>query len=80
MCLAVPGYVLSISGEEFARVGRVEFGGIIREVNLAFTPEASVGDYVLVHVGVAIAVIDEDEAARVFDALEDLDSAIQSAP
>ena len=76
MCLAVPGCILSTSGADFSRVARVDFGGVTREINLAFTPEAKVGDYVLVHVGVAIAVIDEAEAARVFDALEDLDEVI----
>jgi len=76
MCLAVPGCILSTSGANFLRVARVDFGGVTREINLAFTPEAEVGDYVLVHVGVAIAVIDEEEAARVFDALEDLDEVI----
>lgn len=73
MCLAIPGCVLSTSGENFSRVARVDFGGIVREINLAFTPEARIGDYVLVHVGVAIATIDEEEAARVFTALESLE-------
>ena len=76
MCLAVPGCILSTSGADFSRVARVDFGGVTREINLAFTPEAEVGDYVLVHVGIAIAVIDEEEAARVFDALEDLGEVI----
>lgn len=76
MCLAVPGCILSTNGADFSRVARVDFGGVTREINLAFTPEAKVGDYVLVHVGVAIAVIDEAEAGRVFDALEDLDEVI----
>ncbi len=73
MCLAVPGRVLSLSGEDPAtRVGRVDFGGVVKEVNLAFAPEASVGDYVLVHVGFAIAVIDEAEAGRVMRDLEEI--------
>jgi len=73
MCLAVPGRVVAVdSGPATARVGRVDFGGVAREVNLAFVPEADVGDFVLVHVGVAIGRIDEDEAARVFRYLREI--------
>lgn len=72
MCLAVPGRVVEIiDGRDLAfRVGRVDFGGIRKDVNLAYTPEAEVGKYVLVHVGFAISVIDEVEAQRVFKYLE----------
>jgi hydrogenase expression/formation protein HypC len=74
MCLAVPGRILSTSGDEpLSRTGRVNFGGIIKEVNLAYVPEASVGDYVLVHVGCAISKIDEVEARRVFEYLREMD-------
>ena len=74
MCLAVPGKLLSVSGNEpIMRTGRVSFGGIVKEVNLACVPEAGVGDYVLVHVGCAIGRIDEREAMRVFDYLEQMD-------
>jgi hydrogenase expression/formation protein HypC len=66
MCLAVPGQVASITGDDLMRVGRVDFGGVIKEINLAYTPEARIGDYVLVHVGFAISVIDEAEAGRIF--------------
>jgi hydrogenase expression/formation protein HypC len=70
MCLAVPGRVLSIAGDDpIMRVGRVDFGGVVKEINLAYVPEAAVGDHVLVHVGFAITVIDEAEAARVFEHL-----------
>ncbi|MBM3553166.1 MAG: HypC/HybG/HupF family hydrogenase formation chaperone [Alphaproteobacteria bacterium] len=70
MCLAVPGRVLSISGDDpLTRLGRVDFGGIVKEINLAFAPQARIGDHVLAHVGFAIAVIDEAEAARVFEHL-----------
>ena len=72
MCLAVPGKVVTASGDRLTRLGRVRFGGIEKEVNLAFVPEAEVGDYVLVHVGVAIATIDEEEAARVFAYLDEI--------
>ena len=71
MCLAVPGRVLACSGDDpLTRVGRVDFGGVVKQINLAFAPEAGVGDYVLAHVGFAIAVIDEAEAARIFAHLE----------
>ena len=70
MCLAVPGRVLSLLGDDpITRTGRVDFGGLVKEINFAFAPEAAIGDYVLVHVGFAIAVIDEAEAARVFQDL-----------
>jgi hydrogenase expression/formation protein HypC len=73
MCLAVPGRILSVSdGDPLMRVGRTDFGGIIKEINLAYVPEARVGDHVLVHVGFAIAVIDEEEAGRVFEHLREL--------
>ncbi len=75
MCLAIPGRILSISGDDpLMRVGRVDFGGIVKEINLAFTPEAVIGDYVLVHVGFAISAIDEREAARVFAYLKEIDT------
>ena len=73
MCLAVPGRILSVCGDDpLTRLGRVDFGGIIKEINLAFVPEACVGGHVLVHVGFAIAVIDEAEAARVFEYLREI--------
>lgn len=72
MCLAVPGKIVSTSGEDFARTGRVNFGGIVKEINLAYVPEAKVDDYVLVHVGFAISVIDEAEANKVFQYLKEM--------
>jgi hydrogenase expression/formation protein HypC len=73
MCLAVPGRVLDLSGgDPLTRVGRVDFGGVIKEINFAFAPEAAVGDHVLVHVGFAITVIDEAEAARIFAHLAEI--------
>lgn len=74
MCLAVPGRILSVEGENaLLRAGRVDFGGLVRKINLAYVPEADIGDYVLVHVGFAITVIDEIEAGRVFERLRELD-------
>jgi len=74
MCLAVPGQIESIENEDpIFRKGKVSFGGIIKEVNLAYVPEAKVNDYVLVHVGFAISKVDEKEAKRVFEYLEEID-------
>lgn len=74
MCLGVPGKVVEIlEGPTAMTMGRVSFAGIVKEVCLAYTPEAEVGDYVVVHVGFAISVIDETEAAKVFEYLEEMD-------
>jgi hydrogenase expression/formation protein HypC len=74
MCLAIPGKIESIENEdELMRAGKVNFGGILKEVNLAYVPEAKVGDYVLVHVGFAISVVDEAEAMEVFQYLKEID-------
>ncbi|MBN1561356.1 HypC/HybG/HupF family hydrogenase formation chaperone [candidate division KSB1 bacterium] len=64
MCLAIPGKILSIQEADslMDRSGRVSFGGIVKEVQLGYVPEAQVGDYVNVHVGFAICIIDEKEA------------------
>jgi len=70
MCLAVPGKILSTSGEDFARMAKVSFGGITKDVSLAYVPEAQQGNYVLVHVGFAISVVDEEEALRTFEILK----------
>ncbi len=72
MCLAIPGKILTTEGEDIARTARVDFGGIVREVNLAYVPEAVIGDYVIVHVGMAISVVDEAEAQRVFGYLKEM--------
>lgn len=73
MCLAIPGQLLDISGDDpLLRSGRVSFGGLVKEINLAYTPEAKVDDYVLVHVGFAISIIDEVEAERVFSYLDEI--------
>lgn len=64
MCLAVPGKILSISGSDEARMGQISFAGVGKEACLAFVPEAKVGDYVLVHAGFAISVLDEAEATQ----------------
>jgi hydrogenase expression/formation protein HypC len=74
MCLAIPGKILSINGQDgIGRTGRVSFGGIVKEVCLAYTPEACVGDYVIVHVGFAISTLDRENADRVFQYLHEMD-------
>jgi hydrogenase expression/formation protein HypC len=74
MCLAIPGKIINISGEldETFRSAKVSFGGIFKEVNLCLTPNAQVGDYVLVHVGVAISIVDQKEANKIFTYLSEM--------
>jgi hydrogenase expression/formation protein HypC len=72
MCLAIPGKVLEAEEQNGRRVGRVQFGGIVRCIRLDFVPEASVGDYVMVHVGFAISQVDEREAARTYELLREM--------
>ena len=73
MCLAVPGLIVSIDGEDpLLRAGLVDFAGIQKRVNLSYVPEAVVGDYVLVHVGFAISTVDEVEAAQVLEYLRQM--------
>lgn len=74
MCLAIPGKIICITNQldETFRFGKVSFGGIMKEVNLCMVPEAAIGDYVLVHVGVAISVVDEAEAQITFDYLKQM--------
>ncbi|MGC8744700.1 MAG: HypC/HybG/HupF family hydrogenase formation chaperone [Verrucomicrobiia bacterium] len=74
MCLAIPGKIISVTGEDpLERTGKVSFGGVIKEVNLAYVPEAGIGDYVIVHAGFAISKVDEKEAEEVFNYLEQID-------
>jgi len=70
MCLAIPGKILEVRELPDSRWGRVEFGGIAREAQLDFVPEANVGDYVIVHAGFAISRVDEAEATRTYELLE----------
>jgi hydrogenase expression/formation protein HypC len=73
MCLAVPGKIMSIEGTDpVFRTGKVNFGGILKQINLAYVPEAKIGDFVLVHVGFAISIIDEEEAQQVFEYLRQM--------
>lgn len=78
MCLAVPGRIVSIDGGvPLMRIGKVDFGGVLKDINLAYVPEAATGDYVLVHVGFAIGVIDEAEARRVFDYVQQIGESLE---
>jgi hydrogenase expression/formation protein HypC len=85
MCLAIPGIVIEIdpAEDEIFRTGKVSFDGVKREVNLSMVPEARVGDYVLVHVGIALQVVDEEEAKQTlacFRELDELNEAIGKDP
>ena len=80
MCLAVPGRVLTTAEDAHGmRVGRVSFAGVVKDVSLAFLPEAAPGDYVLVHAGVAITRVDEEEAAATLALLHELGQ-VEDAP
>lgn len=73
MCLAIPGKILSIEeGDGGLAMGRVDFGGVVKEVCLAYVPEAKVGDYAIIHVGFAINLLDEAEAQKTFQYLDEL--------
>ena len=72
MCLAIPGKITEIREENGSRLGRIQFGGIFRQASLDFVPEARVGDYVMVHVGFAISRVNEEEARRTFELLEQM--------
>jgi hydrogenase expression/formation protein HypC len=74
MCLAIPGRIKSIEAfkEGYMRMGKVELGGIVKEINLQLVPDAKENDYVLVHVGVAISIVDEEEAKRSLEFLKQM--------
>lgn len=72
MCLAIPGKIITSEVHNGIRMGCVQFGGIKRETCLDFVPEASVGDYVLVHVGFAMSCVDREEAERTYEVLESM--------
>lgn len=74
MCLAIPGKIESISGDDpLTRMGKVNFGGILKEASLAYVPEARIGDYVIVHVGFALSRLDEEEAQKIFEYLKQIE-------
>lgn len=74
MCLGVPGKVIEVDENPLGlAMGKVSFGGIAKEICLAYVPEARVGDYVIVHAGFALSVIDEEEAMEVFEMLKQME-------
>jgi hydrogenase expression/formation protein HypC len=80
MCLAIPGLLEDVRDVDGLRMGRVRFGGVTRDAVLDAVPAAKVGDYVLVHVGFALSVVDPEEARRTFALLEELDQLDELAP
>ena len=77
MCLGIPGKVTEVFDRNGLRMGKVEFGGIVKEACLTYTPKAQVGDYVIVHVGFAISQVDEDEALKTLELLEQMGDLVQ---
>ena len=73
MCLAIPGKIVEFHESHGVRMSKVDFGGITREACLEYIPDAKLGDYVMVHVGFAISKVDEDEAARTYQYLQEMD-------
>lgn len=72
MCLAVPGKIISTQGEDLSRTGRVSFSGVVKNVSLAYVPEAQIDDYVVVHVGFAISKLDIHEAQQTLQYLKQI--------
>ena len=73
MCLGIPGKITSIYEANGMRMGKVDFGGVVRETCLDFVPEAVIGDYTIIHVGFAISLLSEEEALKTLDMLRDID-------
>ena len=72
MCLAIPGQITQVDDTQFMRMGKVDFGGVVRDVCLAYLPEAQVGDYVIVHTGFAISRLDEADAQETLRLLAEM--------
>ena len=72
MCLAIPGRIIAVEDHDGARMGHVQFGGIVKQVCLDLVPQAGPGDYVLVHVGFAISKVDREEAEKTYALLESM--------
>ena len=81
MCLAIPGKIVSIAGDDpLTRMARVSFDGVVKEVSLAYLPDARVDEYVVVHAGFALSRVDEAEAREVFEYLSALEGDGQAEP
>jgi hydrogenase expression/formation protein HypC len=74
MCLGVPGRIVGIAEEQGLRMGEIDFGGVCRKVCLAYVPEAQVDDYVVVHAGFAISIVDADEAERTLELIGEIEA------
>jgi len=74
MCLGIPGKLLALHQQDGLPMGKVEFGGIVKDICLAYVPEAQIGDYVLVHVGFALSRIDEQEAQEIFSYIQQIEA------
>ncbi|NUQ86563.1 MAG: HypC/HybG/HupF family hydrogenase formation chaperone [Anaerolineales bacterium] len=72
MCLAIPGKIAKIYQKDDLSMAKIDFGGIVKEICLAYTPEAKVGDYALIHVGFAISLMDEEEAQETLKLIKDI--------
>ena len=73
MCLGIPGKIIDIYEKDSMKMGKVDFGGVVRETCLDFVPEATIGDYTIIHVGFAISLISEEEALRTLELLREID-------
>lgn len=80
MCLGIPGQLVSLADASGLRMGKVKFGGIVRDTCLEYVPEATVGDYVIVHAGFAISRVDEEEAGRTYRLLEEMGQLVELNP
>jgi hydrogenase expression/formation protein HypC len=81
MCLAIPGRLETITGDDpITRLGRVNFGGVLKEVSLDYLPDVHVGEYVIVHAGFALSAVDKDEAEKVFEYLRQMDELAELEP
>ena len=80
MCLGIPGKVVETFVRDDVPMGKVDFGGILKEVCLVYTPEVQVGEYVLIHVGFALSRIDESEAQEMFDFIQQIEAAAPPNP
>jgi hydrogenase expression/formation protein HypC len=74
MCLAIPGKILTITGSDLLREGKVDFGGVLKIVNLSLVPDAQPGDYVIVHVGVALNVLSEAQAEEILEDFKQIEA------
>ncbi|HSK88487.1 MAG TPA: HypC/HybG/HupF family hydrogenase formation chaperone [Anaerolineales bacterium] len=73
MCLGIPGKIIAIYEEDSLKMAKIDFGGIVKEACLAYTPEAKVGNYALIHVGFAISLMDEEEAQETLKLIREVE-------